>query len=484
MIGPSTLAGRMSTSALSPRAAVTQRWHALPIGALGWIAIGSVALALLSLLLPSTPTYDPYAWLIWGREVLHLDLDTDFGPSWKPLPVLFTTVFGLVPSAAPDLWLAVARAGVIASFALAFRVGWRIGGIGAAIVAAACLIVSTGYVRFATIGDSEGILVALLLAGVDLHLSGRRRAALWMAFGACLLRPEAWIFAIVYALWLWRAEPKLHRTTIGMVIGGAVLWFGPELWGSGEPLRSSQRALDPNPNAIAFADFPAWEAIKRTVEMTPWPARIGVLAVAAGWISGRWRDRAVGVITLGAVAWMLEVAAMTQKGYSGNARYMLAPVALACVAGAVGWAKLFGLPGRYGRAAATAGAVAGLVVAAVLLIAPARQLGPDLRSTFNEARLNDALSGAIDEVGGPARVRACGPAVTGPFQVTPLAWRLDVHIQDVDLVPEVPGSVFRAGPPPRDIPGAPAVAVGDSRLQPAARVGPWQVLQACSGGAS
>jgi len=54
----------MSTSALSPRAALTRRRRALSIGALGWIAIGSVALALLSLLLPSTPTYDPYAWLI------------------------------------------------------------------------------------------------------------------------------------------------------------------------------------------------------------------------------------------------------------------------------------------------------------------------------------------------------------------------------------------------------------------------------------
>jgi hypothetical protein len=475
----------MSTPALSPRAAVTRPARALPIGGLGWIAIGSVALAALSLLIPSTPTYDPYAWLIWGREILHLDLDTDFGPSWKPLPVLFTTVFGLAPSAAPDLWLVVARAGAVASLALAVRVAWRLGGgLAGGLVAAACLAVSTGYLRFAALGDSEGILVALLLAGIDLHLSGRRRAALWMAFGACLLRPEAWIFVIVYALWMWRAEPKLHRTTIGMVIGGAVLWFGPELWGSGDLLRSSQRALDPNPQAIAFADFPAWEAIKQTVRMTPWPARIGILVVAAGWISGRWRDRPVGILTLVAIAWTIEVAIMTQKGYSGNARYMLAPVGLACLTGAVGWARLFALPARFGRTAATAGVVAGLVVAAALIVAPARRLDPDIRSTVDEAHLNDALSGAIDAVGGPARVRACGSSTTGPFQVTPLAWRLDVHIQDVDVVPALPGSVFRAGPPPHDIPGAPAVAVGEASWKPVARSGPWEVLQACSGGTS
>ena len=39
------------------------------------------------------PTYDPWAWIIWGREVAHLDLVTTTGPSWKPLPVIFTTPF-------------------------------------------------------------------------------------------------------------------------------------------------------------------------------------------------------------------------------------------------------------------------------------------------------------------------------------------------------------------------------------------------------
>jgi hypothetical protein len=30
-----------------------------------------LALAGLSLLLPSEPSYDPFAWLVWGREILH-----------------------------------------------------------------------------------------------------------------------------------------------------------------------------------------------------------------------------------------------------------------------------------------------------------------------------------------------------------------------------------------------------------------------------
>src|SRR3712207_7297874 len=56
------------------------------------IVLASLVLGGLSLLLPSSPTYDPMAWIIWGREITELDLLTTDGPSWKPLPVLLTTL--------------------------------------------------------------------------------------------------------------------------------------------------------------------------------------------------------------------------------------------------------------------------------------------------------------------------------------------------------------------------------------------------------
>jgi len=74
-----------------------------------YLVMAGVALviAALSLLIPSTPSYDPWAWLVWGREIAHFDLQTTGGPTWKPLPVIFTTVFSLFGKAAPDLWLVV-----------------------------------------------------------------------------------------------------------------------------------------------------------------------------------------------------------------------------------------------------------------------------------------------------------------------------------------------------------------------------------------
>ena len=46
------------------------------------IAISAcMGLAAVSLLLPSEPSYDPWAWLVWGREIGPLELDTAGGPS-------------------------------------------------------------------------------------------------------------------------------------------------------------------------------------------------------------------------------------------------------------------------------------------------------------------------------------------------------------------------------------------------------------------
>src|SRR4051812_6748752 len=109
---------RPSLPALAlPRVAVRHR-----------VALAILGLTALTFLVPAAPTYDPWAWIIWGREIMHLDLSTVDGPSWKPLPVLLTTPFSLFGGLAPDLWLFVARAGAIAGVVRAFRAARRLGG--------------------------------------------------------------------------------------------------------------------------------------------------------------------------------------------------------------------------------------------------------------------------------------------------------------------------------------------------------------------
>jgi hypothetical protein len=101
-----------------------------------WVLAGCLAVAALTLLLPSTPTYDPWAWLLWGRQIVEVDLLTTGGPSWKPLPMLFIVPFQAIgellgdDSFAPYAWLWIARAGGLLACVLAFRLARRLTGGG------------------------------------------------------------------------------------------------------------------------------------------------------------------------------------------------------------------------------------------------------------------------------------------------------------------------------------------------------------------
>src|SRR3954468_14216959 len=125
----------MTTADLSTPSGRRLPWPTLPAEPPGracpWrlLVLGCVGLAALSLLVVAQPTYDPWAWLIWGRDIVHFDLVTQSGPSWKPLPVMFTTPFALVgDDAAPALWLVVARAGGLLALAMSFRLASRLSG--------------------------------------------------------------------------------------------------------------------------------------------------------------------------------------------------------------------------------------------------------------------------------------------------------------------------------------------------------------------
>ena len=93
-----------------------------------------LALAALSLLLPSEPSYDPFAWLVWGREIATATSTPPAVSSWKPLPSSsrsssrpFSRVDDAIPVA---LWMVVARTGALLALALAFRLASRLAGGG------------------------------------------------------------------------------------------------------------------------------------------------------------------------------------------------------------------------------------------------------------------------------------------------------------------------------------------------------------------
>ncbi len=473
----------------------------------------SLTVAALSLLVPSTPSYDPWSWIIWGREIVHGQLIiTSSGTSWKPLPMLFTTPFALFGSAAPDLWLIIARAGALAAVIMVFRIAYRltrrVGGlfgeapdagtlsaIAPALLAgligavALALSASGGFLSASTLGYSEGFATALLLIAIERHIDGKPRQAFVMGFFVALDRPEIWLFWGPYGLWLFWKDPAMRATIAAAAVLTLLLWFLPVKLGCGSFGCSVSRAVHPRSNSLAFASNPfeaelsqaAWPTILLRLKIV---AALLVLAVAGlSWRTYR-RDGLTGLRTpasrarmlaallgIGGLAWFVVIAIMTQVGFSGNNRYLVLGSAMVDTCGAIGYgwaayelAVLLGrlLRGARDRAATVAsGAASGALrwgstglLALVFLIGP-NWVGANFisiprthGSLVYQAHLRTGVSALIARFGGAAKVLACGSVMTEGFQVPMVSYALGVPETRIEAPPATPSV---AGPPPNVI---------------------------------
>nr|MBA2630827.1 hypothetical protein [Thermoleophilaceae bacterium] len=459
-----------------------------------WLLIlGCLVVAAATLVFPATPTYDPWAWILWGREIAHFDLVTEGGPSWKPLPILFTVPFSLLgDDLAPYLWLWIARAGGLLACVMAYRVARRLIGGGwygalAGVFAALALFSSFKYVRDAALGNSEALLAALVLWAFERHLDGRRDHALYLAFGGALLRPEVWPFLGLYGLWLWVAEPWLRARLV--VLGALVpaLWFLPEWWGAGDPFRAGARANQPNQGSAAFADSPALELISRFRKVVIAPVKagiiIGFLYAAVMWVRRRREGRTLAV-AIGGFAWFALVAGMTEAGFAGNQRYLIVTTAAACVLGGLGAARVLQGVGWVGERTFGTSRAGAITAASALLLALA-VFSPFIREKADntgrvqgglehEAQLWHDLKGLVDEAGGRERLTACGGVFSGPFQIPMVAFELHVHGIEIGWrETSPPGVAFRT----RTVPDGPLVVrPSDDRFRLVANHGKWRLL--------
>jgi len=415
-----------------------------------------------SLLFSRQATYDPTAWLIWGREIVHGDLSTTAGPSWKPLPILVTAPTALLGDTAQEqIWLVVARTGALAALALAYRLAWRLEGPVAGVIAAVALLCSTGYATRTFRGDSEGVLVAIAFGAVEAHLCGRRRLAFGLVVAATLMRPELFVFAVGYGLWLVWAAPtaaQRRRTLAIAVAAGALVvaaWLIPEEIGSGQLFRAASRALEPVAGSPATAAFPFGATFTNAAPVLPWPLyAAGVWYVLAAIVAvGRRRtDRPAGLaLALAAIATavMVLIALMAQAGFTGNIRYLTIPIALTAVVGAAGVVRLAKLVwARLEPRWAVLVIALGAVVCAPFVGDALARTRKEVRGGQHETRLYASLPDAIARAGGRAAVLRCGSPITLAFDTQAVARALHVHQARIGIRARVPGTIVaRRGSP-------------------------------------
>src|SRR4051812_27484284 len=489
--GPPTAPVRVRRPAAAPPASRARARDVLRAHPFVVAIVAAVGLGALSLLYPSTPSYDPWAWIQWGRDITQLELVTDTGPSWKPLPVMFTTVFSIFGDAAPDLWLVVARAGGILALVMCFRLSSRLvgrgrAGVAAGVVAALGLLLSTYFLRNTMMGYSEGLLIAFVLFAIERHVDGHHGQACALGFGAALLRPEVWPFMALYGLWLMWREPQHRKLVVGLGLATAFLWIAPEWWGSGQPFRAASRATHVANGSIALSDNPALELLKRARTLLMPVDKVGILLALGftGWTVVRTRRIPLAAwIAAGAAAWVGMVAVMTQGGFAGNERYLAMPVALGCVLAGAGWAslgkRLNRLLPRDARSWTGPLIATALVAAAFPLTLPRLgQLGKDDTTLRFQAQLRDDLHQAVKQYGGRKRARACGDIYAGAYNIAMVSWMLDVPGKAIEYQPSIPGVIFRG----RSRKGVYPTPPVNKAWRPVTRAGEFTVLETCGPG--
>ena len=461
-----------------------------------------VALAALSAaVLPTVPSYDPWAWIVWGREVVdpHLSFATGGGPSWKPLPVIFTTVWALFGGAAPTLWVITARAGGLLALVGAWRLSSRLArpvapegqrrlaGAIAGLVAVLGLLLTQDFFYYMFRGTSEPMLIATAVWAVDRLLDRKHGQAFAIGIAGALIRPEWWPFIGLYGLWLWFKEPRLRVLIIAGFASIPFFWFVPPWIGSGQPFLAAIHAQEYNGH---LGNHPVLEALRRAADLQLAPVLVAA-AVAVVWTWVRERDPAVLALAGGALAWIALVVGMVIDGYPGLERFFLPASAILCVLAGVGVARAalwvaaraaaLRPPGESARVAMFAALALAAAVLAVSIpfassrIAIARAQEP---TAHTAVKILDQLSAAVKAVGGHDGVYPCKSsfAAVNHGAQTALAWKLHVTLGRVGTTMRHPGLDFIG--PHNSIDGGPAAVIPRlDRSQLIARVGVWNVVR-------
>ncbi len=371
-----------------------------------WARLGFAALCAGALAgyfaFPTYPTYDSFYALLWGRELLHLqlpDLGVYRAPTEHPLAVAFGTLCSIFGQGGARLMVLGSIASFVALTAGLYRLTRLCFGPFVAVIAALLMLTRLFDANLAAQGYLDLTYIALIVWATALEVERPRRGmpvfALLAAAG--LLRPDAWVLAGVY--WLWCAWPVLVRAGRGRMVraeltpGGpasaarpgpspgrllgylALAGAAPVLWVAFDALVTGDPLYSLHSTAVLAAELERTQGFTSVLAAT-WrylvridklPVVLGGLAgvVLAVWLTPRRARVPVAVLALLLLVYLAEGAA----GASVIDRYMMGAAALLlpfCALAIGGWSLL--REGSALRRAWMAGGAALLVYGAVAAV--------------------------------------------------------------------------------------------------------------------
>jgi hypothetical protein len=300
----------------------------------GGIALAAAGVAWL-LVNTGFANYDTAYSLLWGADLAHGRMP-DFSVALAPTPHPLTTLQGLVLSPLGDgaetvtVVLAFLTLGAVT--ALTYLLGTRWFGPAAGALAAAIVITREPVLSFGTRAYLDLPYLAFVLGAI--YAEARRPRAgtpvLLLLGLAGLLRPEAWLFAAAYWLYLFWPDRKLspELVRLGLLAAAApLIWLASDWALAGDPLHS---LLDTRDNARDLQRATGLDEVPVTV-----PRRIGEIlrepvllgAVIGAWVA--WRRQRLPLVA-GAVA-LVAFCVLAAAGLPILGRYLLLPAVLGAI---------------------------------------------------------------------------------------------------------------------------------------------------------
>jgi hypothetical protein len=447
----------------SPAEAPSERRRRLPaarVAVLERVGIGVLALAALIgfVAYPTYPNYDSYYSLLWGRELLGLDalsFEAYRAPTEHPLAIAFGALLALLGDNADRVMVACTVLSFLALVAGIYALGKTAFTPLVGAVAAALLVTRFDFPFLAARGYIDIPYLAVIIWAAVIELRAPRRHAvlvLAMLAAAGLMRPEAWLLAGVYWLWLVPRVSWNRRVAYAALAAiGPLVWVAVDFAVTGNPLysltgtRDLAEELGRNKGGAAvpaalyaflvkLAKFPVMIAgmagVVLAVVLTPRRALMPLVLFAIG----------AGTFALVGVA-----------GLSVIDRYLLVPSLCVMVFAAVfiaGWTML-----EHGTVWRRVWATGALAIVIFGIVFTATRV--NLTQLRNELQFRGDAHVALERVlHDPEVVRAlrCGPVYVPNHKLIPdVRWILDSAQDDVLARSNVRSKKNRVAPPERGV---------------------------------
>src|SRR5215207_672192 len=392
---------------------IDARWD--PRVTYGLLTLGVLAVLAVFVVYRTYPNYDTYYTLIWGKELGNWQLpDYDVLRTPTPHPLSTVVAWALAPfGTASDRILVLASLfGLLAFYVVTFVFAERLLGRMIALIAVAWMLTRTDMQLLALRAMFDLPFYLMVFGAALLEL--RRPRCGWPVLAllalAGLLRPEAWLLAGVYWLYLVPVTPRPQLVRLALLVAAApILWMISDLIVTGEPLYSLTSTREVSGEFGRNRGL--FEAIRLIPQYSGGNDRIVTVGVGGlGLLLAVFilRRRAALPLALGGLG-VLTFLIIAAAGLSVIPRYMTIPSLLLSLCVAVALAGWTLIAERRARRVAI-----GVAVLSVLLIGwRASYYASDFTTLERQARFvesqHEQLGALLDEPGVAAALQACRP---------------------------------------------------------------------------